>query len=63
VVREQFPAAPPTGKIDRKSADVSLSAAERLGRRAGLELGWSGMRGAITVAAAQSRPVGFPLRP
>jgi hypothetical protein len=52
VVQERFPAAPPTGKIDRKSADVSFSAAERLGRRAGLELGWSGMRGAITVTAA-----------
>jgi NhaP-type Na+/H+ or K+/H+ antiporter len=31
--------------------------------RAGVVLGWAGMRGAITVAAAQSLPEDFPLRP
>ena len=50
-------------KIDRKSADAAFAASERLGWRAGVVLGWAGMRGAITVAAAQSLPEDFPLRP
>lgn len=50
-------------RIERKSADVDFAVSERLGRRAGIVLGWSGMRGAITVAAAQSLPADLPLRP
>lgn len=50
-------------RIERKSADADFAVAERLGWRAGFVLGWSGMRGAITVAAAQSLPADLPLRP
>ena len=50
-------------RIERKSADVDFAVSERLGWRAGIVLGWSGMRGAITVAAAQSLPADLPLRP
>ncbi|HEX4791169.1 MAG TPA: cation:proton antiporter [Actinospica sp.] len=50
-------------RIERRSADVDFVVSERLGWRAGIVLGWSGMRGAITVAAAQSLPADLPLRP
>jgi CPA1 family monovalent cation:H+ antiporter len=69
-LREQVGLAPPgkrtegaLSRIERKSADVDFVVSERLGWRAGIVLGWSGMRGAITVAAAQSLPADLPLRP
>ncbi|WP_026313491.1 cation:proton antiporter [Actinomadura flavalba] len=50
-------------RVAQASADVRLLSGHRLGRRAGLVLGWSGMRGAITVAAAMTLPPATPHRP
>jgi Na+/H+ antiporter len=44
--------------VDRRPAQV----ARRLGARARLVLGWSGMRGAVSLAAALALPLDFPLR-
>ena len=40
----------------RRQSDLELLRAEGLGWRGGLVLGWSGMRGVVTLAAAQSLP-------
>jgi CPA1 family monovalent cation:H+ antiporter len=44
--------------LDRRPSQV----ARRLGARERLVLGWSGMRGAVSLAAALALPLGFPLR-
>ncbi len=41
---------------DRRQADLEQMKAEGLGWRGGVILGWSGMRGVVTLAAAQSLP-------
>lgn len=45
-------------RLARTSADVAFSEREPLGGRAGLVLAWAGMRGVVTVAAAQTIPAG-----
>ncbi len=49
--------------IQRKQADVAFYASEGLGWRGGAVLAWSGMRGVVTLAAAQTLPTGLPHRP
>ena len=46
----------------RRKADVSQLKEEGLGWRGGVVLGWSGMRGVVTLAAAQSLPESTPYR-
>ena len=46
----------------RRQADVEQARAEGLGWRGGVVLGWAGMRGVVTLAAAQSLPEGTPYR-
>lgn len=50
-------------RLTRVSADVAFQLNETLGWRGGVVLGWAGMRGAITVAAAQTLPQDTPHRP
>ncbi|PXW35894.1 UNVERIFIED_CONTAM: sodium/proton antiporter (CPA1 family) [Williamsia faeni] len=50
-------------RMTRVSADVAFKLNETLGWRGGVVLGWAGMRGAITVAAAQTLPSETPHRP
>ncbi|WP_394254832.1 cation:proton antiporter [Pseudoclavibacter helvolus] len=47
----------------RASADIAFYRDEGLGWRGGAVLAWSGMRGVVTLAAAQSLPADFPYRP
>jgi CPA1 family monovalent cation:H+ antiporter len=49
-------------RVARRNADIGFQEAEPITRRGSLLLGWSGMRGAITVAAAQTIPDDVPLR-
>ncbi len=46
----------------RRKADVAQLTSEGLGWRGGVVLGWTGMRGVVTLAAAQSLPEGTPYR-
>lgn len=48
--------------LARRKADLDYLAAEKLGWREGGILVWAGMRGAVTIAAAQSLPSGAPYR-
>lgn len=48
--------------VSRRLADLDYLAAERLGWREGVILVAAGMRGAVTIAAAQSLPSGNPYR-
>jgi len=48
--------------LDRRRADLDYLAAERLGWREGGVLVWAGMRGAVTIAAAQTLPSEVPYR-
>jgi NhaP-type Na+/H+ or K+/H+ antiporter len=50
-------------RITRLLADVDFLVAEGFGWRGGVVLAWSGMRGVVTVAAAQSLPDDTPYRP
>ncbi len=43
-------------RIDRRRNDIAQLRAEGLGWRGGIVLGWAGMRGVVTLAAAQSLP-------
>lgn len=47
----------------RSRADLAHEREQRLGWRDGAVLSWSGMRGVVTLAAAQSIPVEIPYRP
>jgi CPA1 family monovalent cation:H+ antiporter len=47
----------------RRRADLEQQRQERIDWRGGVVLGWSGMRGVVTLAAAQSLPEDTPYRP
>ena len=49
-------------RIRRKVADIDYFMAEPLGWREGTVIVWAGMRGAVTLAAAQTLPQGTPDR-
>ncbi|UZN02952.1 cation:proton antiporter [Cellulomonas sp. S1-8] len=49
-------------RVRRKIADIDYLTAERFGPREGVVLVWAGMRGVVTLAAAQSLPSGTPQR-
>lgn len=49
--------------IERSRADLEHNRTQQLGWRDGVVLSWSGMRGVVTLAAAQSIPVEVPYRP
>ncbi|AXB41199.1 peptidase [Amycolatopsis albispora] len=51
-----------TRVLRRRHADAAYFASEGLGWRGGGVLAWSGMRGVVTVAAAQSLPTDVPHR-
>jgi NhaP-type Na+/H+ or K+/H+ antiporter len=48
--------------FQRRATDIRQLRAEGLGWRGGVVLGWSGMRGVVTLAAAQSLPESIPYR-
>jgi CPA1 family monovalent cation:H+ antiporter len=48
---------------ERRRADLEQQRQERIDWRGGVVLGWSGMRGVVTLAAAQSLPEETPYRP
>ena len=48
--------------VKRRERDIQELRAEGLGWRGGIILGWAGMRGVVTLAAAQSLPTGTPYR-
>jgi len=48
--------------LERRQLDVAHLKEEGLGWRGGLLLSWSGMRGVVTLAAAQSLPADLPYR-
>jgi CPA1 family monovalent cation:H+ antiporter len=48
---------------DRRRADLEQLRRESIDWRGGIVLGWSGMRGVVTLAAAQSLPAATPYRP
>jgi monovalent cation/hydrogen antiporter len=50
-------------RVTRLLADIDFLVAESFGWRGGVVLAWSGMRGVVTVAAAQSLPDDTPYRP
>jgi CPA1 family monovalent cation:H+ antiporter len=50
------------GLVTRSLADIEYFLREPLGWREGTTVVWAGMRGAITVAAAQTLPADTPLR-
>lgn len=49
--------------LRRRQADVEFLTTEGLSWRGGAVLAWSGMRGVVTIAAAQSLPLSIPYRP
>jgi NhaP-type Na+/H+ or K+/H+ antiporter len=51
-----------TRSIARRSADLDFLQREGLGWRGGAVLAWAGMRGVVTIAAAQSLPLETPYR-
>ncbi|MDN5762920.1 MAG: sodium:proton antiporter [Microlunatus sp.] len=53
---------PISTELNRRLADLDYLAAEALGWREGVVLVWAGMRGAVTLAAAQSLPPDTPQR-
>ncbi|MEY9894947.1 NhaP-type Na+/H+ or K+/H+ antiporter [Catenulispora sp. MAP12-49] len=52
-----------THRVVRVAADIEFQLNEDLGWRGGVVLAWSGMRGAITVAAAETLPADLTRRP
>lgn len=50
-------------RVQRRRADVDQLKAEGLDWRGGVVLSWAGMRGVVTLAAAQSLPEQTPYRP
>lgn len=50
-------------RVERMSADLDFKLNEAVGWRSAVVLGWAGMRGAITVAAALTLPFDTPRRP
>ncbi|NUL46596.1 sodium:proton antiporter [Cellulosimicrobium funkei] len=51
-----------SARLQRWRADAQFQATHSLGWRGGAVLAWSGMRGAVTLAAAQSLPSDIPYR-
>ncbi|EPH03398.1 hypothetical protein HMPREF1531_01457 [Propionibacterium sp. oral taxon 192 str. F0372] len=51
-----------TRRLQRRHADATFHATQGLGWRGGAVLAWSGMRGVVTLAAAQSLPWTMPHR-
>ncbi|MFC1411582.1 cation:proton antiporter [Streptacidiphilus sp. N1-12] len=51
------------GRLRRGRSDAEFRINETFGWRGGMVIAWSGMRGAITVAAAQTLPTDTPYRP
>ncbi|WP_418275597.1 cation:proton antiporter [Isoptericola jiangsuensis] len=49
-------------RLTRRVADIDYLAAAPLGPREGVVLVWAGMRGVVTLAAAQTLPADFPQR-
>ncbi|GLZ44257.1 peptidase [Actinomycetospora sp. NBRC 106375] len=49
-------------RVRLKIADIDYFRAAPLGPREGAVVVWAGMRGAVTLAAAQTLPIGFPQR-
>ena len=49
-------------RLDRVEADAQFYTEQMLGWRGGAVIAWSGMRGVVTLAAAQSLPHSFPYR-
>ncbi|WP_316667513.1 sodium:proton antiporter [uncultured Propionibacterium sp.] len=49
-------------RMERTLSDIDYYVQERLGVREGATIVWAGMRGAVTVAAAQTLPSGLPGR-
>lgn len=49
-----------SSRVRRRGADLDYFAAEPLGTREGAVIVWAGMRGAITLAAAQTLPITAP---
>lgn len=49
--------------IARRQADIDFAASQGLSWRGGAVLAWAGMRGVITLAAAQTLPRDLPYRP
>jgi CPA1 family monovalent cation:H+ antiporter len=49
--------------LERRSADLSSKQRSAVGARSGLVLTWAGMRGVVTLAAAQSLPKDTPYQP
>ncbi|MHC1557304.1 cation:proton antiporter [Actinomycetospora sp. C-140] len=49
-------------RVRLKIADIDYFRAAPLGPREGVVVVWAGMRGAVTLAAAQTLPIGFPQR-
>ncbi len=50
-------------RLTRKRSDLEFYSSADFGWRGGVILAWSGMRGAVTVAAAQTLPAETPFRP
>ncbi|MGN6425661.1 sodium:proton antiporter [uncultured Leifsonia sp.] len=50
-------------RYTRHRSDLEEYRQEAIDWRGGVVLGWSGMRGVVTLAAAQSLPAGIPYRP
>ncbi|WP_420040820.1 cation:proton antiporter [Gordonia sp. MP11Mi] len=50
------------GRIDRRLADIAYYRAESIGTREGFVVVWAGMRGVVTLAAAQTLPADTPYR-
>jgi CPA1 family monovalent cation:H+ antiporter len=51
------------GVLHRDNPSLSGAMTRREGMKAALVVGWSGMRGIVTLAAALALPTGFPYRP
>ncbi len=49
-------------RIDRRLADIAYYRTESIGAREGFVLVWAGMRGVVTLAAAQTLPTDTPYR-
>ena len=61
--RTQRRASAAVNRIRRRGADVEYYRDEPLGLREGTVIVWAGMRGAVTLAAAQTLPASAPNRP
>ncbi|WP_280235943.1 cation:proton antiporter [Nocardia cyriacigeorgica] len=51
-----------TRRLGKVSAKIEFQLNETVGARGGVVLAWAGMRGAVTVAAAQTLPADTPMR-